>query len=100
MLHTTGILLEGSEGEKPCIGFYSWRRARGTTSREAYDAAMAAMDDDPGLRDIIVAAHEAGLQPQTVAEKTYEIPWWRAFLPWREPGLYLYSEDDGDSDAG
>ncbi len=66
----------------------------GATSGEAYDAAMAAMDEDPKVRDIIVAAHEAGLQPQTVAEKVYEIPWWRTLWPWREPGLCLYSTDD------
>ena len=97
MLHTTGILLEDPEGGKPAIGFYSWRRARGATSGEARDAVMAAMDRDPKLRDIIVAAHEAGLQPQTVVDKVYEIPWWRTLLSWREPGLCLYAEDEDDN---
>lgn len=95
LLHTTGILLDGEDaGDAPAIGFYSWRRARGKTSREAYDAVMAAMDRDPKLKDIIRSAHAAGLRPKTVVDQSYRLPWWKALLPWREQALMLYAKDD------
>ncbi len=62
---------------------------------------MASMDADPKLTEIFEAAHHAGLRPKTEIEETYLIPWWRAILPWRKPGLafYPFDPDEDDSNA-
>jgi hypothetical protein len=101
LLHTTGFKLDMGDGEPPAIGCYTSRRAKAANSEEAYRIVMAAMDTDPDLSDIFESGHDAGLRPRTVAEETYIIPWWRAMLPWRKPGLafYPYDIDEGESDA-
>jgi hypothetical protein len=101
LLHTTGISLDMGDGEAPVFGFYTSRRAAASNAEEAYKIVMAAMDVDPDLKDIFTAAHDAGLRPRTVSEESYIIPWWRAILPWRKPGLafYPYDPDDDNSDA-
>ena len=99
LLHTTGISLDMGDGEAPAIGFYTSRRAKASSAEEAYKIVMAAMDSDPDLEDVFSSGHDAGLRPKTMAEETYLIPWWRALLPWRKPGLAFYPDDpDGNND--
>lgn len=98
LLHTTGISLDMGDGEAPAIGFYTSRRATAPSSEEAYKIVMAAMDEDPELKDIFASGHDADLRPRTVAEQTYIIPWWRAILPWRKPGLAFYPYDPEEDD--
>jgi len=98
LIHTTGIRLDTGEGESPAIGFYTSRRAKATSADEAYHKVMADMDADPDLKDIIQSGHDAGLRPRTVVEETYIIPWWRAILPWRRPGLALYPFDPDEDE--
>ena len=101
LLHTTGISLDMGDGEAPAIGFYTSRRALAPSSEEAYKIVMAAMDVDPDLKDIFSSGHDAELRPRTVTEETYIIPWWRAILPWRKPGLafYPFNTDEEDSNT-
>lgn len=98
LLHTTGISLDLADGEEPAIGFYTSRRAKASSSEEAYEIVMAEMDSDPDLEDVFRSGHDAGRRPQTVSEQTYIIPWWRAILPWSKPGLMLYSDDSDEDD--
>ena len=81
------------DGVPPAVGFYTSRRSRAQNSNEAYKIVMAALDDDPNMADIFASGHGAGLRPKTEVEETYIIPWWRAILPWRKPGLAFYPED-------
>jgi hypothetical protein len=55
------------------------------------------MDVDPQLADIFASGHAAGLRPKTEVEKIHVIPWWRAILPWRNPGLAFYADEDEES---
>lgn len=93
LLHTTGIRLDMGDGELPAIGFYTSRRATAPSSEEAEKIVIAEMDADPDMKAIFASGYDAGLRPQTVAEETYIIPWWRAFLPWRKPGRAFYPQD-------
>lgn len=93
LLHTTGIRLDFDDDTPTAIGFFTSRRAFASNSEEAYQIIMAAMDADPKLADIFESAYDAGLRPKTEVEEIYLIPWWRAILPWRRPGLALYPED-------
>ncbi len=98
LLQTSGIRCNSDgENEIPAIGFYTSPRARAKNSAEAYRKIMAAMDGDQQLGKIIQGAHAAGLRPKTEAEKFYLIPWWKALLPWRNPGLN-FSASDADDD--
>ncbi len=100
LLQTTGICLDLGDGEAPAIGFYTSRRAKASNSKEAYRIVMGAMDADPELEDVFRSGHDAGLRPNTIAVETYIIPWWRAMLPWRKPGLVFYpDESDGNGDG-
>lgn len=99
LLHTTGISFDMGDGDAPAIGFYTSRRATAPNSEEAYKMVMAAMDVDSDLKDIFKSGHEVGLRPRTVAEETYIIPWWRAIVPWRKPGLAFYPCDSDDDDS-
>jgi hypothetical protein len=99
LLHTTGISLDMGDGEALAVGFYTSRRAAAPNSEEAYKIVMAAMDIDPDLKDIFTTAHESGLRPRTESEETYVIPWWRAILPWRKPGLAFYPYDPEEDDS-
>lgn len=99
LLHTTGISLDMEDGDAPAIGFYTSRRAQASCSEEAYKIVMREMDSDPDLEDVFRSGHDADLRPKTEVEETYLIPWWRALLPWRKPGLAFYPDDpDGDDD--
>lgn len=102
LLHTTGIKLDlGDDDDCPAIGFYTSRRVRAKNSQEAHDAIMAEMDADPKLADVFKSGHDAGLRPKTEVDKIYIIPWWRTILPWRKPGLALYTDDtDNESVEG
>lgn len=93
LLHITGISLDIGDSEAPAIGFYTSRRANARSFEEACKIVMAAMDADPELKDIFASAYDAGLHPQTIAEVTYIIPWWRAILPLRKPGRAFYTDD-------
>jgi hypothetical protein len=87
------------DGEPPAVGFYTSRRARASNSSEARKIVMAAMNDDPKLADIFASGHDAGLFPKTEVQEVYMIPWWRAILPWRKPGLAFYPEDSEGEDS-
>jgi hypothetical protein len=99
LLHSTGFTLDVGDGEPPAVGFYTSRRARASNSSEARKIVMAAMNDDPKLADIFASGHDAGLFPKTEVQEVYMIPWWRAILPWRKPGLAFYPEDSEGEDS-
>jgi len=98
LLHTTGISLDLGDGEAPAIGFYTSRRAKASNSEEAYKIVMAEMDSDADLEDVFRSGYDAGLRPQTISEEAYVIPWWRAILPWRKPGMTLYADEPDEPD--
>lgn len=97
MLHTTGIRFGDGEGA-PAIGFYSHRRASAANVDGAREKVMAAMDSDTELRDLIQSGHDAGLKPKTEVESIHLVPWWKAMLPWTQPGLCLYANDDDEDE--
>jgi hypothetical protein len=86
LLHTTDIRVELDGDPIPCIGFYTSRRAKARTSEEAFEQIMKEFDTDPEMLDLFQAAHEQGL--------VILIPWWKAILPWKTPGLIFYPADE------
>lgn len=94
LLHTTGILLKFEGDPGPAIGFYTNRRAKGSTYQEAFETAMGEFDSDPKITDIVQSGHDAGLRPKTEIEEYYIIPWYKAILPWKTPGLVFYDNED------
>lgn len=98
LLHTSDIRMVLDEDPTPCIGFYTSRRAKAQSTDEAFQKIMKDFDADPEMRDIFQTAHRQGLRPKTEIEEVYLIPWWKALLPWKPPGLCFYPAKDEKSE--
>ena len=99
-LHTTEISLRLDDESDPAIGFYTIRRAKGTTYQEAFKKIMDEFDSDEKITGIIQTGHDAGLRPTTEVEDYWIVPWYRAILPWEKPGLVFYGRDEEEESAG
>ncbi len=97
LLHVSGIAIEFGDGDdSKAIGFYTARRAKGATPELAFKALRSALEADPKVSEIMDSARASGLTPRLEVDEVHPVPWWRALLPWRDPGLAFYPADDDE----
>lgn len=98
LIHTKNLKVDFGDGEISGVGFYTSRRASANSEEEARLIVVEAMEEEPKIGQLLATAREVGLCPETEIEEMVQLPWWRAILPSRKPGLAFYvDEEDEDS---